>query len=234
MSDNNPYLHRRTEVRCPHCSAVMDTEESVYSRKSLVCAFCQRAFKVRDAESNGPKILQDPGGGSHSNEPAASDGMESFGPDDPGVTWTLIIALTLISGVGISGCFVGHEWDGIAFLFFYAFAFFVLMLSATTIRHAISDRYVVSIVCFLLFEGIGLSRIGYGLANGMHNFTFLIIMMVVGGLFFFMRSKSEMGGHYGFCGGCGFHFGYGSGAGGGMGCSGCSGCGGGGCGGCGS
>ena len=68
-------------------------------------------------------------------------------------------------------------------------------------------------------EGAGLSRIVFGLANGMGKFDFLFLLMIFAPIFLLPRSGGSSGfGGYG-CGTCGSSCG--------------SSCGGGGCGGCG-
>ena len=147
--------------------------------------------------------------------------------EEPKKKTGLTVLLWLFAIIGFSGCFVGHGWNGIQFLLFYGTTFFVLIASAYIIRHGVDDRYIVSVIHFLVFEAIGFARLHYGLTHGMHRFSYLIIMMILGGACFFLRAKSDDGKSYGFFGGCGIYMGSNGGCDGGCGggCGGCGGCG---------
>ena len=86
------------------------------------------------------------------------------------------------------------------------------------------DTPAVTITGLLAYEGLGAVRFVIGTIDGLHRWDFMALMMIFGGLIFFVRTKS------GGSGGGWWNQGRGSG-GGGCGSSGCGG--GGGCGGCG-
>ena len=205
---------RVAQVRCPFCMLGIETSESAFSRNEIQCSQCRKTFMVRDALPC--KTASD-------IAPVSSE------HDELGGNSGLIIALALVSLIGLSACFIGHDWSGIKYLFFYGLTFFVLLISSLFIRSGFVDLYIISVVHFLVFEAIGAARLHYGLTHDMHRFAFLIIMMLLGGACFFLRSKTIDGGSYGLFGGCGIDFGSGGGCGSGCGGGGC----GGGCGGCG-
>ena len=127
--------------------------------------------------------------------------------------FTFLLAIAL-------GTWLGLGLRGPAFLGYYFAVFLVAIITAAVVRHTWRDETKVSLVAFLVFEAIGITRLITGLQQGMSRFGFLFAMMIIGGLLLFARAKE--GGGYGVGGVCGG--GCGSGCGGG--CGGCGGCGG--------
>lgn len=122
-----------------------------------------------------------------------------------------------------------HTMRGPEFLFLY-FAWFVLTFAAVLIlRHRGLDKPLTTFSGLLVYEGFAVIRLIDGSAHGLHRWENLIIMMVIGGLVFFVRASHSGDGNSsgGFFHSCSS----GSGCGSGSSCGG--GCGGGGCGGCG-
>lgn len=117
-----------------------------------------------------------------------------------------------------------HTMSGPDFLQLYFGWFLVTWIGMLIVRHRISDSSLTSLGGLILFEALGAARYLDGAAHGMTKWSFLGLMMVIGGFFFVLRAENFSQGSSSGCGGssCG-----GGGCGGG-------GCGGGGCGGCGS
>jgi len=115
-----------------------------------------------------------------------------------------------------------HTMSGPDFLKLYFGWFLVTWIGMLIVRHRISDTSLTSVGGLFLFEALGAARYFAGKAHGMEKWTFLEIMMIVGGFFFILRAENF---NQGSSSGCGSTTG-GGGCGGG-------GCGGGGCGGCG-
>ena len=115
-----------------------------------------------------------------------------------------------------------HTMSGPDFLKLYFGWFLVTWIGMLIVRHRISDTSLTSVGGLFLFEALGAARYFAGKAYGMEKWTFLEIMMIVGGFFFILRAENF---NQGSSSGCGSTTG-GGGCGGG-------GCGGGGCGGCG-
>ena len=113
-----------------------------------------------------------------------------------------------------------HTMAGPDFLGLYLVWFLFTWLSMLTVRHKLLDSPITTVTGLGLFEGLGVARYVVGNQYGMHKWDYLIGMMLVGALFFLVRSEHMNNGSTGSGGSCG------GGCGGG-------GCGGGGCGGCG-
>ena len=112
---------------------------------------------------------------------------------------------------------------GHPFLLVYLGWFLVTWIGMLVVRYKVADTIWTSIGGLLAFESLGGVRYLIGSADGMHQWEFMFMMMIIGGVFFLARvDNSASGSNGGWSGsGCG-----GGGCGGG-------GCGGGGCGGCG-
>lgn len=80
-----------------------------------------------------------------------------------------------------------HTAKGPEFLFGYAIWFGVLFLGSLAIRKDGARHPAASIAACFLYEIVGVIRIVDGSAHGMHKWNFLIIMMVFGAVFFFVR-----------------------------------------------
>ena len=118
-----------------------------------------------------------------------------------------------------------HTMRGPDFLVLYAVWFVILFAAVLILRHTGFDNGFTTLGGLTLFLGLGIARIAVGTAHGMHNWSYLIMMMIFGAIFFLARleqvsgSDSSSNSWWSSCstgGGCGS-----------------GGCGGGGCGGCG-
>lgn len=119
---------------------------------------------------------------------------------------------------------------GPLFLWLYVAWFVLIWLAALVARKLGWNSALITLFSLGLFEGVGVARYLIGEAAGLHRWTYLIIMMIFGGMLLLTRADSVGGGSSGDGGGTSIGGGCGS-SGGGGGCG--SSCGGGGCGGCG-
>ena len=124
-----------------------------------------------------------------------------------------------------------HTMKGPDFLAVFFVWFGIVLGLVLMLRRRGFDNPATSILGLLFFEGLGVARIIIGSAHGQKNWDYLILMMILGSLFFIIRarhfehSKDGRGGSSS----CSSVSSCSSGGGGGGGCGG----GGGGCGGCG-
>lgn len=117
-----------------------------------------------------------------------------------------------------------HTMRGPDFLLLFGGWFIVTFGGVLVFRWCVRDTPITTILGVICFESLGVARIIDGSAHGMHKWLFLILMMILGGLIFFLRAdhfqntgNSDGGSWWGSsCGssGCG---------GGGSGCGGCGG-----------
>jgi hypothetical protein len=113
-----------------------------------------------------------------------------------------------------------YTMTGPSFLGLYCIWFLVTWIGTLFVRR-VSDTVLTSLGGLALYEGLGLVRYFVGKSHGLEKWNNLFLMMIIGALFFVVRSEHLNQGSNSGWGGCG-----GGGCGGG-------GCGGGGCGGCG-
>lgn len=215
-------------VRCPICLAGITCPAGTGETTVLRCPRCGRKFKLSSALPPAGQRLKDPATG-RTTTGASLDASLNPSPDLDRFPIALMLAAALAVAISVTAAsMIGRPMRGPAFLGLYLVTFAATFGAATLLRHAWRDTWVLSVAGFVAFEMIGLIRMADGLSRGMHKFQFLALMMIVGGLAFFVRAKEDGSGHglFGHCGG---------GHGGGCGTSSCGGgCGGGGCGGCGS
>ena len=115
-----------------------------------------------------------------------------------------------------------HTMKGPDFLCLFLLWFLATILTVVFLRKRGRDSVAITIAGFICFESLGVARIAVGSAHGLHNWSFLILMMIVCALFFVLRAKYFEG-----MAGAGGSSCSGSGCGGGGGCGGgCGGCGG--------
>ena len=213
-------------VRCPICLAGITSPAGTGETTILRCPRCGRKFKFGSALPPAGRRLHDPATGR-----SATDTSRDTQWSPPSDLTAVILAAGVLVGIIVTvASMVGRPMRGPAFLGLYIVTFAVTFGGATLLRHAWRDTWILSVAGFVAFEVVGLIRIAEGLSRGMHKFQFLGLMMLVGGLAFFVRAKEDGTGHglFGHCGG-----GH-SGSCGSSGCGSGGGCGGGGCGGCGS
>ncbi len=206
-------------VRCPVCLIKHQVPEGLSPSSRVRCAACDRVFDLVCAPAS---IAVAP------NERATLPLLQSVGVLSESFWW-FVTPILVLAVWGLSYAFF-EGMKGPEFLVFYGFFAVLVLIAATTLRHTWRDTWSISIVAFLMFEGTGVIRYIVGSRAGMHKWGFMFIMMVLGGVLFFLRAKED-GKGYGIGGSCGI----GSCGGGGCGGGGCGGGGcGGGCGGCGS
>ena len=123
-----------------------------------------------------------------------------------------------------------HTLRGPDFLLLFWVWFLVTFGGTLLLRWRGRDTPLTTILGLLCFEALGVARMIDGSAHGLHKWEFLILMMVIGGICFFIRANNfQFGGGNGSCSGGSWWSSGSSCSGGGGGCGG----GGGGCGGCG-
>lgn len=203
-------------IRCPICLTKAAVDKDVPVTHEIKCPGCQRFYKLRNAL---------PAKTASSVLPARTrlpprNGAEDRGPK----TWVIVLGMVFLT---VSSFEDYHGIDGPSFLSFYSWVFLGIWLGVVLLRWMWIDSKAITLTGFLLFEGIGGARLVEWLHQGTKRFGLLIIMMLIGGGLFFLRSEhlKSSGRRNSGCGsgGCG------SGSGGGCDGGGC----GGGCGGCG-
>lgn len=118
-----------------------------------------------------------------------------------------------------------HTMRGPDFLVLFAVWFLITFCGVWLFRCRDRDTPVTTLLGLACFEALGIARIMDGSAHGMHNWAFLILMMIIGGLIFFLRAEHfQNDGSNGSCSGGSSSCSSGGGCGGGGG--GCGGCGG--------
>jgi uncharacterized protein YbaR (Trm112 family) len=208
-------------IRCPVCLTSVEVSKDAKETTRLRCTKCARIFEVC---SGLPSMVMD--------QSTRDAPIESRSDLLPG--WAKITLAVMIGGTILTARY-GDGLKGPEYLWLFGMLFVALITLTTVLRHTSGDMWLFSVLGFLLYEGTGAYRIITGIAQGMHKFLFLALMMLFGGLCFFLRAKMD-GDGYGFGGHCGLtntgcgHIG---GCGGGGGGCGGGGGGGGGCGGCG-
>lgn len=205
-------------IRCPICLTKHRVPPELRSAERVRCAACRHCFDlvcgIEAQISPGDSVNRLP---ALQRAPLLEDLSR----------WFAVLMAVLV--IWICAYAVMVDMKGPEFLKFFGILFVILILAATLVRHVWADQWKVSILACLTFEGVGLIRLVSGSLAGMHKFDFLLVMMILGGLIFFVRAKAD-GSGYGIGGGCAIG-GCGAGGCGGGGCGG-GGCGGG-CGGCG-
>ena len=101
-----------------------------------------------------------------------------------------------------------HTMKGPEFLGLFAGWFAVTFVTVLILRSCGRDTPLTTIVGLGCFELLGVARILVGSARGMHRWEFLFVMMVFGGVVFFLRaehfeSSRGLGGSSTGCGGGG-------------------------------
>jgi hypothetical protein len=227
------------QIRCPVCLKRIDLSAAGARKERLLCPHCRQAFDKKNAlpvdEDFSKSLGNAPQATDTSGKAADPEAAPQATPSPPmsGIGgFRFMVGLTAVLGLALVLSFFAQDLNGPDFLVFYAVLFFVTLFGGGTLR-AKFRTYVpgVGVLAWLLFEAVGGIRIIVGLQKGMHKFSFLIAIMIVGGIVFLMKFSARFsgsgrggdGGGFFFLGGCG-----GCGGGGG-----CGGCGGGGCGGCG-
>ncbi|MBI3898017.1 MAG: hypothetical protein HY308_06940 [Gammaproteobacteria bacterium] len=197
-----------TIVRCPACLAQQRTIGKPAPWDQLRCPRCRRDFEFRNALP----FKTD-------TKSATAAFAETIAAPSQTVFWVCGLLLTVL--VLLSAYRVQTGFDGPEFLVFYFFALLLSFLGTYLLRF-FGEGDVPNYLSLLIFEGIGVERLLYGLSQGMSKFFGLFVLMVFG--FFFLTARTEISRNWNSSngnssGGCG----------GGCGSSSC----GGGCGGCG-
>ena len=190
----------KTLVRCPVCFERLATGSTIGPEETLGCPGCCNTFTRKEAFP-----LQDiPASNTVDQIPNAVLGD----PRSRYQRWSGPVALT--TGGWLVGWAIGHGMKGPPFIIYFISLFVALITIAFIVRHSWRDQWRVSIIAFLIYEGVGVHRIITGLQKEMHTFCFLIGLMAIGGIVFFMRAKAGaatepgnlMSLSKGVCGGC--------------------------------
>jgi predicted Zn finger-like uncharacterized protein len=198
-------------TRCPHCRARHRVPDELAYDATVRCQKCDRVFDLyRGLKAQG--VPTD----SLTPPPVLVEGRELS------VLRSVIWPACCLGALWLSSYLIMPGMNGPEFLVFDLVVGLALLIVCTVARHLWRDRWTVSLLGFVAFEGVGLLRFWTSTKTKWEDFSFLMILMAVGGLLFFVRGGKRSGSSDGgwFIGGCG------GGCGGG-------GCGGGGCGGCG-
>lgn len=132
----------------------------------------------------------------------------------------------LFSGLGAFLVYkLTPAWDGPAFFMAYIVILVgLLIIKSITIKLDFLTKSQANVFFLLLFEIIGITRIIFGYSQGMHRYSNLFLLMIVGGIFLGSDVKSKGDSSTGGWGGLGCGSSCSGGCGGG--CGGCGGCGG--------
>ena len=92
-----------------------------------------------------------------------------------------------------------HTMEGPEFLGLYLVWFAVVFVTVLILRWRGRDSPVTTVVGVACFELLGVARMIVGSAHGLHQWEFLIVMMILGGLAFFYGpsisiARAEAGG----------------------------------------
>jgi hypothetical protein len=221
-------------LRCPHCLAKVDVAPGMGGGTlaqnqlpdptfSAVCPDCGQAFRLAEALPVDASEI----------DIAASlnAGKPSLGPAG------LLAAVAVGVATVVVSALLAEQMNGPVFLVLYAVVGVLLLGATWIVRLQYREQGPAMLIGFLSFEAIGVLRYFMGSAHGMHKWTYMGVMMLVGGLLFFVSASVRSG--YGGSGSCsGFNSWFASSCSGGASCGsggscGGGGCGGGGCGGCG-
>jgi len=216
-------------IRCPVCLAKQEIAANADPLSNVVCKQCKRHFRVM---------------GALNQKPASQVTLEKLRTAGAAAPAAKAIPTTVSAGIigailvaSFLGGYIVRYFEGPEFLLYYFLVFCATLAVVSLYRWTKADNWCYSIYGFLLFEGIGVSRIFTSSHPGIKKYDYLIMGMFFGGLMFFLRAKGDGSGGYGVFGSCALNS---SGSGscssscsGGGGCGGCGGCGcgGGGCGG---
>ncbi|MFM8471781.1 MAG: hypothetical protein ACKODH_17765, partial [Limisphaerales bacterium] len=106
----------------------------------------------------------------------------------------LCLPICTLAVVGDGGPFeFFHTATGPEFLGGYLLWFIVLFAGSRVLQTGKKRQPLPSLAGLLLFEAVGLIRIIVGSSHGMHNWNFLILMMITGGMLFFARFENPGG-----------------------------------------
>ena len=220
MADDQP--NQSQVIRCPACLASQSIASASNADAYVRCIRCGRRFQVRNALSEPRSVNQDFEGVPHAAI-AHKNRLD--------VLAFVCVAMVLFGSLATA--VYGRSMRGPGFLLAFTVLLVYQLIITTLVRHKWRDTWVISLIGFVCFQLVGVDRFLDGSPRGMHNFGFMVLTMVFGGLMFFVRAKSDESG-YGIGGHCAGGSSYGGGCAGGGGCGGRGGCGGGGgCGGCG-
>lgn len=213
-------------LRCPVCLALHAVPEDLSPEQRVRCQACSRPFVIKNGIPG--KKLEDV-----TWEDEKPKELEREIPRLTTENYLFAMSLTLL-WVG-AATWYSYPMSGPEFLLFYVIIFLFTWLGSLALRSALAQYgQLVTVVGLLVFESVGAARIATGLFRDMHKFGFLVLMMIMGGFFFFIRFLPSSGpaaagtcnllttcsGSSGCGGGCGSSCGGGCGGGG---CGGCSG-----------
>ncbi|MDH5355964.1 MAG: hypothetical protein OEY09_16090 [Gammaproteobacteria bacterium] len=196
-------------ILCPVCLHKHAAPKNIPVQQSIICNKCGRHFEFQNALPDKSSELEHPA----SSKSSISDYQII---DQVGWSFWLTSLLMLFACISLSRSLT-IGMDGPSFIIFYFLLFLTLWIGSTFTRWMWKENIAISVVAFLIFEGIGTYRLFDGWSSGMRKFELLAVFMIIGGYIFFVRARHMRGSRDG-SGGC-------SGGGGGCG-GGCGGCGG--------
>lgn len=200
-------------IRCPTCLATNSVDKNISVNKVISCKSCLQKFVFKNAlpiksEVNDETI----------NNPVIDNIqiVETFGL----FSWITGLLLIILTSLIVRNHI--DEMKGPDFLFFYILLFVGVFILSSLVRWFWKDIIAISLLGFIFFELVAVIRYIDASKNGMKNFGFMIILMIIGGIIFFIRAK-HLNNHSGFAGSSGCSSSSCSGGGCGGGCGGCGG-----------
>ena len=169
-------VSKGTILRCPVCLARMSVGIGVIPQARLTCPSCRRPFERQEGL---PLLEKTPAPAS-----APSAGVEASKP----MRWTGHVAATA-GGLAFT-LWLGLHMKGPEFLKFYLGVWVVTFFGSMILKMFAWGQYAGIVGC-ILFEGLGVSRIYTGIQQGMHQFGYLFLMMLIGGFFYLARLGAD-------------------------------------------
>jgi hypothetical protein len=200
-------------IRCPYCLCEKAVPQDIAVDKSLKCKECSRTYEFQNAL------------------PAAGDAApQSVAPElHMRSHEDRLQRVLIVGGIAVFLCvwclsIYASDLDGPSFLMLYLFSGIAGLLISNVVRWNYMDSFFVSTLAAVFFVLLGVLRYIDATAQGMSNFSAIWIMMVIGVVFYFVRSDTSGSKNkttfFGCCGaGCGSSCGGGCGGG----CGGCGG-----------
>ena len=172
-----------SEIRCPYCLTKRKVSASI--KGNILCVSCGRRFSITSAL------------------PVGSDSLMDIPFEAQPVNYlNWVIFFSVLTIINTLVYLYSPGWGGIGFsICFVIFSIVCIIFSRL-------DIVGIPFALFIAVESIGSVRIISAYQEGMRDFAFLILVMVVSGILILSDSlsfsfESEGGGCGGGCGGCG-------------------------------
>lgn len=195
-------------IRCPVCLLRRSVAKNIPVREVINCAKCGQSFEFQNALPDKSAVANTKA------DPSIALGNYTVVEEVGWSFWFLSLLLSLITILLVSGLAV--DMRGTEFLWLYFFFFIALWSVSSILRWIWKDHIALSVVACLIFEAVAILRFTDGWPQGMRDFSGMLMMMVGGGVVFFVRAEhmsrrgdgsagcsSGYGGCGGGCGGCG-------------------------------